>query len=171
MTLVLLALDSEAPSQDWNSVTRDSLCTWPVPYPEMRGADNSGSSSPSPISSQVYDFVPPKGQSRRGRPAASRISSYVPRQRSKKPPATGTRQHNALPYCTQSCLLHLIGGGPFDENCPNVSLHRNNLLGPISRDRLQEIFREQLGKTRDHDCEALDRFGKFGATGALFKLT
>jgi len=64
-------------------------------------------------------------------------------------------------------------GFPLDDKCPNVALHR---YAPSDRHRIKPselaaIVREQLNANLDNDCQALDSHGKFGAIGALFKIT
>jgi hypothetical protein len=77
-------------------------------------------------------------------------------------------------YCTQACLLGLKRGWDLDEACPNVSLHRtvtSDGRHPINVDELACLIREQLARYRDRDCEPLEKYGKHGARGTLFKLT
>ncbi|KAK4132835.1 hypothetical protein BT67DRAFT_443530 [Trichocladium antarcticum] len=86
-----------------------------------------------------------------------------------------------LPYCSQACLLGLKHGGPLDPRCPNYSLHRQmnpqdgyanptTKKHPISATEFCSKLVEQLGRTMDEDCHSLERYGMFGATGALFKV-
>ncbi|EXK23518.1 hypothetical protein FOMG_19712 [Fusarium oxysporum f. sp. melonis 26406] len=80
------------------------------------------------------------------------------------------------PYCTQSCLLGLKRDGLLDEKCPNVALHRraqSGLSHPISATRLRELLCKKLARPvyRLRYLKPLDGDGKYGDTGALFKLT
>lgn len=86
-----------------------------------------------------------------------------------------------LPYCSQACLLGLKHGGAMDPRCPNHSLHRQikpqdrsaNLTPAkhaISAAEFRSKLVEQLARTMDEDCHSLERYGMFGATGALFKV-
>ncbi|KAJ8129518.1 hypothetical protein O1611_g4113 [Lasiodiplodia mahajangana] len=76
-------------------------------------------------------------------------------------------------YCTQECLLGLKDRRPLDENCPNVGVHRQGLGNQhhIDTAQLRGIIRRQLDVNFDDSCQALDSYGKFGAIGALFKIT
>ncbi|KAH6955976.1 hypothetical protein BKA56DRAFT_432364, partial [Ilyonectria sp. MPI-CAGE-AT-0026] len=79
----------------------------------------------------------------------------------------------AKQYCTQACLLSLKRGLDLDGNCPNVLSHRTAEGGtrhPIDADEFARLVGERLRKNPYRDCEALDGWGKMGATGVLFKL-
>jgi len=74
-------------------------------------------------------------------------------------------------YCTQGCLLGLVRGNDLDENCPNVSLHRQGEDGvghAIDVQTFARLIQAQLQENLDQDCEPL---GIQGARGALFKVT
>lgn len=68
-----------------------------------------------------------------------------------------------------------------DPSCPNHSLHRQmkqdeyaNLTTnkhPISAAEFRSKMVEQLARTIDEDCHSLKRYGMFGGTGAMFKVT
>ncbi|KAK2922977.1 hypothetical protein FoTM2_017219 [Fusarium oxysporum f. sp. vasinfectum] len=76
-------------------------------------------------------------------------------------------------YCTQACLLGLKRGLDLDSNCPNVLSHRSAEGGtrhPIDAHEFARLVGERLRKNPYRDCEALDGWGKMGATGVLFKL-
>ncbi|KAI0429922.1 hypothetical protein F5Y09DRAFT_308896 [Xylaria sp. FL1042] len=76
-------------------------------------------------------------------------------------------------YCTQQCLLGLKEGRLLDENCPNVAVHRRGSGNEhhIDTAQLHRIIQQQLRDNLDDSCQALDSRGKFGAIGALFKVT
>ncbi|KAH7190382.1 hypothetical protein DER44DRAFT_753204 [Fusarium oxysporum] len=76
-------------------------------------------------------------------------------------------------YCTQACLLGLKRDLDLDSNCPNVLSHRSAEGGtrhPIDVHDFARLVGERLRKNPYRDCEALDGWGKMGATGVLFKL-
>ncbi|KAF5022313.1 hypothetical protein F66182_5642 [Fusarium sp. NRRL 66182] len=82
----------------------------------------------------------------------------------------------ARPYCTQDCLLGLKRNEFLDEKCPNVALHRSALGSrshPINGARLRDMLREDLALPvhRLRSIMPLDGHGKYGCTGALFKLS
>lgn len=77
------------------------------------------------------------------------------------------------PYCTQKCLLALKRGGVLDRSSPNVRLHRAAGGGshhPISASDFTKLVSEQLHRSPYLGCDALDRSGKKGSSGVLFKL-
>ncbi|KAM6527494.1 hypothetical protein FSOLCH5_003564 [Fusarium solani] len=76
-------------------------------------------------------------------------------------------------YCTQACLLGLKRGQNLDDSCPNVLSHRTAEGGSrhaIDANEFARLVGEQLRRNPYRNCEALDRWGKIGATGVLFKL-
>ncbi|KAI8715201.1 hypothetical protein NCS52_01027300 [Fusarium sp. LHS14.1] len=76
-------------------------------------------------------------------------------------------------YCTQACLLGLKRGQNLDYNCPNVLTHRTaegSSHHAINADEFARLVEEQLRQNPYRNCEALDNWGKRGATGVLFKL-
>ncbi|KAM0554146.1 hypothetical protein ACHAPJ_006945 [Fusarium lateritium] len=80
------------------------------------------------------------------------------------------------PYCTQECMLGLKKNGQLDENCPNVALHRRasgSTSHSINADDLRERIRVELGRPvhRLRSIKPLEGDGKYGETGALFKLS
>jgi hypothetical protein len=69
--------------------------------------------------------------------------------------------------------LGLKRGLDLDSNCPNVLSHRSAEGGtrhPIDAHEFTRLVGERLRKNPYRDCEALDGWGKMGATGVLFKL-
>lgn len=66
----------------------------------------------------------------------------------------GGQQHQ---YCTQKCLLGLVGGSWLDESCPNVRLHcplgedprSGRLRHPVTHGGWLRLLQEQLRKTLD----------------------
>ncbi|KAM3509227.1 hypothetical protein MY11210_006410 [Beauveria gryllotalpidicola] len=76
-------------------------------------------------------------------------------------------------YCTQACLLGLKRSLDLDDNCPNVRLHRTAegcSRHPIDAEAFARLMCQQLRQDPYHKCDALDQWGKSGATGMLFKL-
>ncbi|KAI1120380.1 hypothetical protein F5Y10DRAFT_258558 [Nemania abortiva] len=87
------------------------------------------------------------------------------------------KPHGDLEYCTQKCILGLVGGDTIDPDCPNLKLHQHrnnqgsvdtNTLHPISHSKFLEQLSEQLGCTLDYGITSLDIRG---ARGAIFKVT
>jgi hypothetical protein len=77
------------------------------------------------------------------------------------------------PYCTQRCLLGLKRGGVLDDSCTNVHLHRTAGGGshhPITASEFTELVNKQLRQSPYLNCDSLDRRGKMGSSGVLFKL-
>jgi len=85
------------------------------------------------------------------------------------------------PYCTQACLLglsHYKSDNPpprLDPACPNALLHSGHGQYPshhrIPASYLCERVKSRLAINLDDGCECLDKYGLFGATGVLFKIT
>jgi len=92
-------------------------------------------------------------------------------------PYNGGGMTDARTYCTQACLLGLCRGGPLDPNCPNTPAHvQPGCGGPphhhaVSASEVCLRIRDRLARDLDHGCECLDKYGLFGATGVLFKMT
>ncbi|KJR81951.1 uncharacterized protein SPSK_03047 [Sporothrix schenckii 1099-18] len=83
------------------------------------------------------------------------------------------RQCEILPHCSQVCMLGLRNGGALDRACQNVQLHPSIENGHHKLTPVQfcNRLRERLAHDMGEDCEALDKFSKFGAIGMLFRLT
>ncbi|CAK7217515.1 hypothetical protein SCUCBS95973_003181 [Sporothrix curviconia] len=86
---------------------------------------------------------------------------------------SNTTQRKPLPYCSQACILDLRSGGAVDHDCPNARLHPTTDDGCHTLTAVQfcSQLRAQLVDDLDENCDALDKFGKFGAIGMLFRLT
>lgn len=87
---------------------------------------------------------------------------------------TNTARPPQQSYCTQKCLCGLRFGRGLDQACPNIALHRcsGDADGHgITPAELLLAVEEQLASNLDDGCASLDGHGKFGAIGALFKVT
>lgn len=85
----------------------------------------------------------------------------------------GSRRRSSLgsQYCTQKCLLGLVGGGLLDERCPNAALHRGESDGvrhPVDHAEWLRLLREQLRRTLDGGVVCI---GKQGAQEVVFQVT
>ncbi|KAJ5131248.1 uncharacterized protein N7515_007287 [Penicillium bovifimosum] len=79
-------------------------------------------------------------------------------------------QRRSAQFRTQRCLLGLQNGGPLDDFCPNVDLHRqggNGTQHSISAVELISLLKQQM----DEDIDRCIPFGSRGSYGAPFKLT
>ncbi|KAJ4312111.1 hypothetical protein N0V84_010089 [Fusarium piperis] len=151
----LLSLQSEALKGSQHEVlwgrAKTTLKTWKNLYDdETQDADSpSTSSQPSTSASQQ-----------------TQGSEYVPEDEMSE--SALTRQ-----YCTQACLLGLKRGQNLDDSCPNVLSHstaEGSSRHAIDADNFTRLVGEQLRQNPYRNCEALDGWGKSGATGVLFKL-
>lgn len=105
----------------------------------------------------------------------SQIASSPPQHRirgfaSTRQGGRGHAQRTASPFCTQRCLLGLLNNGFLDDNCPNISCHRQGRETDrhlVSAGEMVCILERQLHETVDQHCESL---GGCGATGAPFRL-
>ncbi|GAB1319923.1 hypothetical protein MFIFM68171_10133 [Madurella fahalii] len=164
----LLALRSETRSRHWVDEARKVL------LPDMaRGRrDDDGSSDDGDernyhVSQNLHD--------------AGSVSLSLQTKRKDAPsssssgnPSSDEAERQTWQYCTQACLLGLKRGYELDKDCPNVSSHRTvagGSLHPIGISDLCQLMREQLARCLDRDCEPLERRGKYGARGTLFKLS
>jgi hypothetical protein len=131
--------------------------------PEDPGADEMQSPESSEEDSHIPDTpIQPK---RRPLPRATKL----PRRAGGSGSSASGGQ--SRPYCTQACLLGLLSGGYFDENCPNVSIHRkgqSHRSHLITHNTWLRLLREQLARTLDDNVEPL---WKQGARGIMFKVT
>ncbi|KAL1992334.1 hypothetical protein VTN49DRAFT_4366 [Thermomyces lanuginosus] len=83
----------------------------------------------------------------------------------------GSSQQHSNRFCTQRCLLGLQHGGPLDDACPNVSLHRQGSGGDqhqINASELVQAIKRQLDQDPEHYCTPM---GGCGSYGAPFKIT
>ncbi|KAK3359994.1 hypothetical protein B0T25DRAFT_534463, partial [Lasiosphaeria hispida] len=102
-------------------------------------------------------------------PAAASMSDTAASSRGTR--ASGS---NSAPFCTQACLLSLCRQGALDPGCPNTPIHGRQgrqSHHPVSALNICLLVRDQLAYDLDQGCECLDKYGMFGATGVLFKIT
>jgi hypothetical protein len=92
----------------------------------------------------------------------------------KATPRQGDRTNAAAGYCTQACLLGLCRDGSLDPACPNTPAHSGQgrwTRHPVSVSEVCRHARDRLARNLDYGCECLDKYGMFGATGVLFRMT
>ncbi|EPE07414.1 phosphotransferase-like protein [Ophiostoma piceae UAMH 11346] len=152
LTLILLALQQTPLSFEAKRRAQERLKAFPDPYNNT--ADEAGLE-------QAVSGVP-AGQEGDGSSSGGGdmvVTTALPPRQS---------------YCTQQCLRGLRLGLALDGACPNVALHRgagsanSHTLTPSG---LLSAVVEQLAANLDSGCCALDGHGKFGAIGALFKVS
>ncbi|KAI1422030.1 hypothetical protein F5Y12DRAFT_800159 [Xylaria sp. FL1777] len=74
-------------------------------------------------------------------------------------------------YCTQKCLLGLVGNGSLDQNCPKVIFHTTNSSGvnhPVTHAQWLQLLEEQLRKSLNNGIMPLN---SESARGVLFQVT
>ncbi|RMJ05329.1 hypothetical protein CDV36_013998, partial [Fusarium kuroshium] len=153
--------------------TTRASCKDSEPLPKIDASDSS-SGDDEPLVDE--------GRLTQGARSSPRVSALSSKKRkdmtSENDGSTGSEasELEARPYCTQRCLLSLKGDGPLDKKCPNVALHRHakgDLSHPINATRLRELLCKKLARPVCRLCylKPLDSDGKYGDTGALFKLT
>ncbi|KAJ3454650.1 hypothetical protein MRS44_013250 [Fusarium solani] len=153
--------------------TTRASCKDSEPLPKIDASDSS-SGDDEPLVNEGR-----RTQGARSSPQVSALSSKKRKDMtSGNDGSTGSEasELEARPYCTQRCLLGLKGDGLLDEKCPNVALHRRakgDLSHPINATRLRELLCKKLARPvyRLRYLKPLDSDGKYGDTGALFKLT
>ncbi|KAG6060759.1 hypothetical protein E4U17_003453 [Claviceps sp. LM77 group G4] len=91
--------------------------------------------------------------------------------------ASRERQRNR-PYCSQHCLLGLVGGEPIDPTCPNVAYHCAGedyedsvtlRFHPVSHSKWLSLIRGQLLNENGFRTR-FDFQGVVGDTGVVFKV-
>ncbi|OHE90288.1 hypothetical protein CORC01_14417 [Colletotrichum orchidophilum] len=112
----------------------------------------------------------------------TRRSKRILERRSRDGEDGGGSHFKRMPYCTQKCLLGLVGGGVLDSACPNKLLHceksandrghccsreRADAHHPIDQTEFLRRLREQLKNSLDRGIAPLRRGG---ARGVLFKV-
>ncbi|PGG98191.1 hypothetical protein AJ80_09569 [Polytolypa hystricis UAMH7299] len=124
---------------------------------------------------------PTEPRSRRGGRQKSQRSQHILSQR----PHGGGEQGRK--YCTQKCLLGLVGGGFLDPECPNVALHRRqdgydcdeyrvrnqmraytHVHHPVDHAGWLQLLRKQMERSLD---DGITPLGEGGARGVLFQVT
>jgi hypothetical protein len=112
----------------------------------------------------------------------SRRQSRVETNKRKDGPSSGSSDGESVEmsgsvptrqYCTQACLVSLKRSLKLDDDCPNVRLHRTAEgcnRHPVDAEAFTRLLWEQLRHNPYHKCDALDRRGKWGSIGMLFKL-
>ncbi|KAG5787885.1 hypothetical protein H9Q69_013052 [Fusarium xylarioides] len=122
------------------------------------------------VSGQRYRLPLPRGSEDTGSSKRKDITPDSDNSRSSEELELENR-----PYCTQDCLRGLKRNGLLDERCPNVKLHRRagSSLHPINAVDLRDLLRKDLTPLVHRLCsiKPLDGDGKYGSTGALFKLS
>ncbi|KAL1974288.1 hypothetical protein VTN31DRAFT_5848 [Thermomyces dupontii] len=179
-TLAMLALWSERMSAEWISNAEMSLYKWPF-FPSdfvepdepgrlrMHGGD-TGEESGEPDDPTDTDYVPPSSR-HSGTPNWSSQTEGGQRCRS---PRKRSAPQEELEYCTQACLVGLVRGQPLDPGCPNTVKHRRGTPTTkhlLTREDLSRLTRKQLARNLDESYICMDRWGYYGATGVLFKIT
>jgi hypothetical protein len=193
-TLAVLALEAEVRSPEWIQQAITSLLRWPSAKTTNKSRNPGSLPPPSPrFPRPDEDDEQGSGPRRRKTPQERPLAMLAREEEEEEELSTsskgsgsqtGDQQQRtplsvmALPYCTQACLLGLSrGGGALDPNCPNTRLHvrpgTDDALHhhPISKARLCSLIRSQLARNLCCGCERLDKYGMFGRTGALFKIT
>ncbi|KAL1976103.1 hypothetical protein VTN31DRAFT_2385 [Thermomyces dupontii] len=180
-TLAMLALRSERKPAQWISDAEKCLIKWPhtssdyIPADELRrlrdhGGDTSDESG-EPDNPVDRDYVPPFALRRQFKQSGSSQPEGGQRRRS---PRKRSAPQEDFPYCTQECLSGLVHGLSLDPACPNIARHRRGMTTTkhlLTREDLSRLTRKQLARNLDEGCICMDRWGFYGATGVLFKIT
>lgn len=173
VTFVLLALRETEMPRDWiQSAENCGIYQWPLvpPVPldqsislqPQRDYDDTSDSSENedPADDDYND--PPRKSSQSGSHQQSPTSRNERRRSPRKP---------AREYCTQACLRGLALNAPLDLRCPNASVHYTTGKHPITTKEFCRFLGTQLQQSLDQNCECLDKYGLFGESGVLFKIT
>ncbi|CRG92859.1 hypothetical protein PISL3812_09932 [Talaromyces islandicus] len=114
------------------------------------------------------------GARKRAKRALSQFSSSPP-QRQHRPGQQYKRNNRTAPaesleFCTESCLLGIKTRASFDENCPNVKLHRRDSQDCHSINCADMVcsLKQQLNNDMDNYCTP---YGQPVGMGLPFKVT
>ncbi|KAK1657140.1 hypothetical protein BDP55DRAFT_567888 [Colletotrichum godetiae] len=122
----------------------------------------------------------PQSQADQGSQGTRRSRRVLARQ--PRGDSGGESHFKHTPYCTQKCLLGLVGGAVLDSACPNKLLHcekpannrrcrrreRADVHHPIDQTGFLRLLREQLKRSLDRGIVPLRQNG---ARGILFKVS
>ncbi|KAJ5131203.1 uncharacterized protein N7515_007242 [Penicillium bovifimosum] len=136
------------------------------PKDRMGSPDSSGSESDPAASAQD----PAAAARKRGYSQVEHSPSQRSSRQNENDRQNDISQRRNAQFCTQRCLLGLQTGGPLDDCCPNVDLHRqggNGTQHSISAVELISLLKQQM----DEDIDRCIPFGSCGSYGAPFKLT
>ncbi|KAJ5131213.1 uncharacterized protein N7515_007252 [Penicillium bovifimosum] len=118
------------------------------PKDRMGSADSSGSESdPAAPAQDPAAAARKRGYSQVEHSPSQRLSPRNPVERQYEL----SRRRDAQ-FCTQRCLLGLQKGGPLDDSCPNVDLHRqggNGTEHSISTVELISLLKQQMDEDID----------------------
>ncbi|EAQ88549.1 hypothetical protein CHGG_05168 [Chaetomium globosum CBS 148.51] len=175
-TLTLLALEADIRPQKWIQEALAALPRWP--------SSGTGSSSQSLGTGGPSSLPPPPQPPPPPWPPATLPPPSLSGDNDKQGGTPSSRQSPQNRHPTKRtreegeernpCLLGLSSGGALDPRCPNTPRHTRQDRAPyhtISKAELCSLFRSQFAYDLDHGCECLDRYGMFGETGVLFKIT
>ncbi|KAH6631296.1 hypothetical protein F5144DRAFT_490140, partial [Chaetomium tenue] len=175
-TLTLLALEADIRPQKWIQEALVTLPRWPSSgtrsSSQILGTGGPSSLPPSPQPSppprSPPTLPPPSPSGDNDKQGGTSSSRQSPQNRH---PTKQTKEEGEE---RSPCLLGLSSGGALDPRCPNTPRHTRQDRAPyhaISKAELCSLFRSQFAYDLDHGCECLDKYGMFGETGVLFKIT
>ena len=140
-------------------------------HPEVGVTGSNRSPEPSDDESEIQMPDTPSPTRPRNRGQGGQRNQQGTRRDGGQGSSAGRADDRGRQYCTQKCLLGLVGGGLLDEKCPNVRLHRGRSGGvhhPVDHSKWLGLVREQLRQTLD---DGVVRLWKEGARGVLFQVT
>ncbi|KAK3338662.1 hypothetical protein B0T25DRAFT_561127 [Lasiosphaeria hispida] len=143
--------------------------------PEPSDDDGNEPGGPLPLPNTPSPTEPRSRGRGGGQHAPPGPARQSPGEGSDRGRGRGRHRSAAVPagdyYCTQNCLLGLVGSGLLDERCPNATLHRPSphyTRHPIDHVTFLRLLRDQFQKTLD---DGLVQLNKGGARGVLFRVT
>ncbi|OAQ57866.2 protein kinase-like domain [Pochonia chlamydosporia 170] len=185
------ASERSAPSgfSDYEPTTYEGIDRSPYPFRHGRRpvADNyqphrqptrrgSPESSDDELRRNLPDTPSPAERRTGSREQGTRRSQRIQAQRLRGA-ATRSGSERTRQYCTQKCLVGMVGGGLLDTCCPNVALHKR-CLGPghggsishhpVSHSKWLQLLRKQFEESLDNGVTPLC---EGGARGVLFQVT
>ncbi|KAK9859508.1 hypothetical protein MYU51_013551 [Penicillium brevicompactum] len=175
LCLCLMSFKSQVRDQKWRQDVGPRLQTWETSFSHERsripGEELQKDPPDSPFNSSFSDSRGQQhGSSHNGSSSSYPFTQKATSQKNTSGPQSSATQRANTPFCTQRYLLGLQKGGLLDDQCPNVSLHRQggeSSHHPISAEELVKQIRQQLEDDID-DCTPM---GECGSYGAPFKIT
>ncbi|CAK7222444.1 hypothetical protein SCUCBS95973_004843 [Sporothrix curviconia] len=191
LTMALLAMDGEAQTQRWKKQQIAALKEWPEPYDDLLRDSQSSEATKTDPGHKKTTTEPLQIASN---PAQDKTSTEAPKrawQYCTQACLLGLKSKGALDANCPNFAQHMRfavsdegmdekrnhgeSGTRHDENKENNTGSQDVRRGTTWRHglttaQLLQHTQAQLAQDLDDDCEALDKYGKFGAISMLFRI-
>ncbi|KAJ5550879.1 hypothetical protein N7461_005577 [Penicillium sp. DV-2018c] len=180
LCLCLMSLRSRQRDQEWRNWHRSTLHTTETDFDHSDSNAATEELQPNQPSNGA-DYVSPESDSNSLTSQTALAVAEQKRGYSQQPSQPSPHQNEIdrqndisqrrnAQFCTQRCLRGLRKGGPMDNSCPNVDLHRRG--GNRDQHSINAVeFISLLKQQMDEDIDRCIPYGSCGSYGAPFKLT